>query len=105
MNDESIRQLWASVISQAICDIDVRGDRQSRVDAIRWINSEQSAPQSFVWVCDMLDLDSGKIRMMAMSRQGRKQLTGKLFSRRALEYKKTTMEEEISAIKVQEVLL
>jgi len=105
VNDESIRQLWASVISQAICDIDVRGDRQSRTDAIRWINSEKGTPQSFIWICDMLDLDAGKIRMLAISRQGRKQLTGKLFSRRALDYKKATMEDEINAIKIQEVLL
>ena len=53
----------------------------------------------------MLDLDAGKIRMLAISRQGRKQLTGKLFSRRALDYKKATMEDEINAIKIQEVLL
>jgi hypothetical protein len=42
---------------------------------------------------------------MVMTRAGRKQLTGKLFSRRALEYRKTTMEDEINAIKIQEALL
>jgi hypothetical protein len=105
VNDEVVRQLWASVISQAICDIDVRGDRSSRVDALRWIGSNKTHPQSFIWICDMLDLDEDRIRMMVMTRAGRKQLTGKLFSRRALEYRKTTMEDEINAIKIQEALL
>jgi len=70
VNDQGIRQLWASVISQAICDIDLRGDRVVRAQAARWINSDSQ-----------------------MSRSGRKSLTGKLFSRRALE-KRVDFEEE-----------
>ncbi len=93
MNDQGIRQLWASVISQAICDIDLRGDRVVRAQAARWINSDSQEAGSLRWICDMLDLDAEKIRMRCMSRSGRKSLTGKLFSRRALE-KRVDFEEE-----------
>lgn len=93
MNDQGIRQLWASVISQAICDVDLRGDRVVRAQAMRWLNSDAQNEGSLRWICDMLDLDADRIRMMCMSRTGRKSLTGKLFSRRALE-KRLEDEEE-----------
>lgn len=85
--DDGIRQLWASVISQAICEIDLRSDKALRAEAVRWINSNSTHERSFVWICQMLDLDHQRIRMMCLTRQGRKQLTGRLFSRRPLEGK------------------
>jgi len=87
VNDQGIRQLWASVISQAICDVDLRGDRVVRAQAVRWLNSDAQNEGSLRWICDMLDLDADRIRMRCMSR------TGKLFSRRPLE-KRLEDEEE-----------
>lgn len=64
-----------------------------RAQAARWINSDSQEAGSLRWICDMLDLDAEKIRMRCISRSGRKAMTGKLFSRRALE-KRVDFEEE-----------
>lgn len=79
--------LWAEVIRQAIRDIHVCTgrsfeDRRLRNDALEWLNSQNDEPQSFLWICDMLDLDANKIRMMSLTREGRNRLLGKDRKRR-----------------------
>ena len=68
--------LWAAVINQAVADMESyrQGDKRS---AERWIFSPADAPGSFVWVCDMLDLDAGRLQTLCMTREGRRSLLTK----------------------------
>lgn len=71
--DESISALWAGVIHQAIADMDspYSGVRQLAKD---WMFSPKSDAGSFVWICDMIDLDADRIRLISTTRAGRKAL-------------------------------
>lgn len=75
-SNANYRGLWASVLLQAIRDID-SNEENERQPAITYINSNSQCSGSFEWVCEMLDLDTERIRMMALSRAGRRQLLGR----------------------------
>lgn len=70
------RGLWASVLLQAIRDVD-SSERCDREPALTYINDSSAETGSFLWVCEMLDLDPDRIRMMSISREGRRQLLGR----------------------------
>lgn len=54
-------RLWAEVIRQAYDDVGHK-DPRIRRDASDWFMSERREICSFLWVCDMLGLDPGRIR-------------------------------------------
>lgn len=80
-NDEILRAngdyraLWASVILQAVRDIDGSSLVERRI-ALNYINDTRTGPGSFEWICAMLDLDTDRIRTMTLSREGRRRLVG-----------------------------
>lgn len=67
------RSLWAAVISQAVADMNSHRQTDSHY-ARTWVYSSKDAPGSFRWVCEMLDLDAGKLQTLCMTREGRKRL-------------------------------
>ncbi|MBF0585266.1 MAG: hypothetical protein HQL80_13680 [Magnetococcales bacterium] len=54
--------LWASVIQQALTDL---SNPRYRREAEDWLNSQELEPGSFLFICDALGLDPGKIRTLA----------------------------------------
>lgn len=77
ISPEKYRNLWASVLTQAISDITAKkvevknkhsDDRSVEVErerrsAIAWVSSRRVDEQSFVWVCDILNIDSDRARI------------------------------------------
>ena len=93
--------LWCGVIIQAVVDIGSekkinkikrkpkqnQRDRdvlqqleEARLQAIHWFCGDEVIPGSFTWICDQCDLDERKIRELALSREGRRQLLNRKFS-------------------------
>ena len=86
------RRLWCAVIIQAIADIELeerskqsifearkraRAKRQRMPDylptpASDWMDSESVLPRSFLWICDVCDLDAHKLRKMSQTIDGRR---------------------------------
>ena len=73
-NDEGYRALWATVIYQAINDIDSHTERRVAID---WVFSDRSDVGSMRWICDMLDLDYHKLVRLSMTREGRSKILKK----------------------------
>jgi len=73
-NDEGYRALWATVIYQAINDIDSHTERRPAID---WVFSDRTDVGSMRWICDMLDLDYGKLLNLSMTREGRSKILKK----------------------------
>jgi hypothetical protein len=73
-NDEGYRALWSTVIYQAINDIDSHTNRRPAID---WVFSDRSDEGSMRWICDMLDLDYGKLQSLSMTREGRAKILKK----------------------------
>ena len=67
------RAVWAAVITTAIKDMDYNGPLREaiRQHARNWLFSNESTPQSFLWICEMLDLDGGRIQTLCLTREGR----------------------------------
>lgn len=69
---ENLRILWCAVIEQAVDDLrgcndeaDKDSGHQKRLRknaARRWFNSESTYPNSFLSVCELLQLDPSQIR-------------------------------------------
>lgn len=83
VESSSYRALWAAVIIQAFRDLKSRshhgdGTKEDpavlRSRAFVWINERDpqyvNRPQSFRWICDMLDLDYRKLQLMSRTREG-----------------------------------
>lgn len=70
------RGLWASVLLQAIRDMD-SAEKEERRPALHYLYDNSEDPGSFNWVCTMLDLDTERIRSMTLSRDGRRKLVGR----------------------------
>lgn len=91
----SYRRLWCAVIIQAIADIEIecrerwmankqreKEKRSTRevvtqfppAPASRWMDSDEIAPHTFLWICDVCDLDAHKIRKLSQSIEGRRML-------------------------------
>jgi hypothetical protein len=74
--DSNYRSLWASVILQAIRDIDTC-ENSDRDLALDYILDDREYIGSFTWICDVLNLDSTAIRQRALTREGRTMLVGR----------------------------
>jgi hypothetical protein len=77
------RLLWASVIYVAFIDLKPRNvkSESAKADARRvrgaahaWIFSSNREPQSFLWICECLDIDPEYLRSMATTREGIKKV-------------------------------
>ena len=74
LDDNAVRGLWASVIVQAIKDMDSRILCDGRV-AKNWMYAARhNNVGSFEWICEMLGLDADRIRTICLTRDGRKRL-------------------------------
>jgi hypothetical protein len=66
------RELWGSVIAQAVRDVlypevefkDVPAidAMKERVEALQWLESEETRRYSYRWACDMAEVDPGVAR-------------------------------------------
>ena len=65
--------LWAAVVVEAIKDMDDRVRFISH-QARDWIMSNETTPQAFLWVADMIDIDGPRIQTACLTRAGRMQL-------------------------------
>lgn len=61
--------LWRAVVCRAIADTQGKNDEHMR-SALRWLLSTSTSPGSFLWACDMLDLEAGRIVAWVLPRQG-----------------------------------
>lgn len=82
------RRLWAAVVYQAVKDIDC----STKGAAADWMFSKSTRVGSMRWICDMLDLDYGKLTTMCLTRDGRSRILrraedGKRSPRAMLRYK------------------
>ena len=68
------RALWRAVLRLAIADMAVPGFRAA---AMRWIDSQDSHAGSFLWICDMTEIDPRDVRRRVISRQGRDEMLGR----------------------------
>lgn len=56
--DAGCRDLWKAVLEQAFKDAQGRvGTYEHKKDARRWFRSNRKEIGSFLWVCEVLDLD------------------------------------------------
>jgi len=90
-----VQRLWCAVILQAVVDMEsgakIKRAEQSaksnirskfalkdliviRQDAFNWAFDHKVYPGSFVWICDMCELDQRKILNLIQTKQGRKAL-------------------------------
>jgi hypothetical protein len=75
-----LRRLWASVILQAIADMDcnqkIDGKTASsiRMSAREWLNSDSDDIASCQWICEILDLDHKRLIFKCNSREGRREI-------------------------------
>jgi len=67
---DSERRLLASMLIEAMRDYVGKFNTPEREGARRWITSRSQAPFGFEWVCDMLDLDADRIRLLLEQRGG-----------------------------------
>jgi len=65
---QSYRDLWASVLTIAAQDLAKRSRRNYALD---WLNGDVVAPGSFAWVCRILDLDAEAVRQKMLDGKGR----------------------------------
>ena len=75
MNDDNCRALWASVLIQAIKDLDSFTDRKLAYDYI--FMEPDRGVGCFVWVCGVLGLEPDAIRTVVMTREGRARIKDK----------------------------
>ena len=70
------RGLWASVLLQAVRDLDSKEDTE-RQPAIAYVSDSELTPGSFNWICESLELDTERVRLMTFTRSGRRKLLGR----------------------------
>lgn len=75
VNDEDCRALWASVLTQAIRDLDSYVDQKVAYNYI--FMEPDRGVGCFVWVCNVLGLDPDAVRTVAMTREGRARIKDK----------------------------
>lgn len=86
------RRLWCAVVIQALYDIEMEDRAKQSIFVARqkakakrqrmpdypptpagdWIDSDSVAPHSFLWICDVCDLDAAKLRRMSQTIEGRR---------------------------------
>ena len=65
-------ELWTQVILQAITDLNGRTSltpRSAKDSAREWFASESDAVRSFIWVCQIINVDPNFIRSQLAKRQ------------------------------------
>ena len=71
INDEPYRRLWATVLWQAVRDM----NQESRaLSARHYIFNKRNDPGSAQWICDMLDFDIYALQRLCMTRAGRSKI-------------------------------
>lgn len=78
------RQLWSAVLMQALKDYAGAGDRG---EVERWLASNWYAPGSFRWVCDVLGMNPGGVRVALRGVDGVRRLRGALGTVEAKRYR------------------
>ncbi len=58
-------QVWAAVLRQAVIDLGVSGKKRG---ALAWLQSHMDGPGSLLFVCNVLDVEPGYVRRLAMQR-------------------------------------
>lgn len=58
---DACKKLWAAVLEQAMTDAQEHHESYGE-EARKWLQSENLGTASFLWVCDVLDLDPGLFR-------------------------------------------
>jgi len=67
---DSERRLLASMLIEAMRDYVGKMDTEDKQEARSWIASRSQEPFGYEWVCDMLDLDADRIRLLLEQRGG-----------------------------------
>ena len=69
------RKLWAAVLTSALWDLQSKAKYGNAITnrhlAQSWIDSEENAPSSFVWVCHALGLNPERTRTEIRNHVGR----------------------------------
>jgi hypothetical protein len=55
------RRLWAAVLRQAVCDLGYHRSTLQHFTQL-WFESDKREPGSFLWVCELLELDASRLR-------------------------------------------
>ena len=86
------RRLWCAVVIQAFYDVEMEDRAKQSIFVARqkakakrqrmpdypptpagdWIDSDSVKPHSFLWICDVCDLDAAKLRRMSQTIEGRR---------------------------------
>jgi hypothetical protein len=66
----SERRLWAAVLRQAVCDLGYHRSTLQHFTQL-WFESGNREPGSFLWVCELLELDSSWLRRRLLELAGK----------------------------------
>lgn len=71
-------QLWAAVLKQAVLDIKKRSQSHTDyISAYEWMMSKEHYPGTFIWVCDLLNLDPEFVKAKLIQVKQKKSLLDK----------------------------
>lgn len=66
-------QLWAAVLFQAIHDVHIKESekhpRYWRDDARAWVQAKQISIGSFIWLCELFDMDIKQVRSLVLGKE------------------------------------
>ena len=67
--DDPRKHLWAAVLGRAVDDLKSKNQLQ-RSSAEYWLrNRKKTGPGSYLWVCDVLDVDADRMMKIAFNRK------------------------------------
>ena len=82
------RGLWAAVLEQAVEDLQgcgyakneylSRSRQLQHESAVTWFKSDSQEPCSFLWICEILDLNPEVVRSLALGQQIQTTTTGSI---------------------------
>ena len=68
LEETNERVLWAAVMERAVYDLKSK-DKLQRGSASEWFqNRRRTDVGSFIWVCEVLDIDPDRYRKLALNR-------------------------------------
>jgi len=79
--DDDCRKLWVMVMAVAISDL-TSPHALHRASARAWVESRDTEPASFEWICKLLDADPGEVRAR-LSGEGVERMSRVVFSIRS----------------------
>jgi len=66
-------KLWAGVLFQAIHDVHIKESekypRYWRDDARAWCATDRRDIGSFIWICDVFDMDADQVRCLVLHKK------------------------------------